>query len=79
MERQEKHFKPGDLRDWIGKILIIRTDNDPLAQDDGVFEEYYPTAQVYTFYKTGHLTPFIQTEQMVKVIKDFLTMKVENK
>lgn len=72
MERLEKRFTNHDLDNWHGKILIIRTDNDPLAQDDGVFKEYYPTAKVVTFYKTGHLTPFIRFEEMVNVIKKFL-------
>jgi|GEM_PF-6410276 len=53
-------------------ILVIRSDNDPLAQDAGAFKAYYPNAKVYTFKETGHLTPFIQFETMVKVIDKFL-------
>lgn len=59
MEKKEKHFTSRDLSDWKGKLLIIRTDNDPLAQDDGVFKRYYPTARVISFNETGHLTPFL--------------------
>jgi pimeloyl-ACP methyl ester carboxylesterase len=72
MEKQEKSVNFADFQNWKGKILIIRTDNDPLAQDDGVFKEYYPSAQVYTFHETGHLTPFIQTEKMIEVIDKFI-------
>jgi pimeloyl-ACP methyl ester carboxylesterase len=72
MERLEKSFTSSDLRDWKGKILIIRTDNDPLAQDDGMFKKYYPDAKVKTYHETGHLTPFIQFENMVEKIRSFL-------
>jgi len=72
MQKLEKNFTPQDLLDWKGKILIIRTDNDPLAQDDGEFKKYYPNAKVVTFHKTGHLTPFIQFEKMAKEMDGFL-------
>lgn len=72
MEKHEKSFLNTDLTDWNGKILIIRTDNDPLAQDDGIFKAYYPDAKVITFHETGHLTPFVRFEQIVQVMKTFL-------
>ena len=72
MERLEKKFKSNDLNDWPGEILIIRTDNDPLAQDDGMFREYYPNAEVYTFHGSGHLTPFVRFEELAQVINEFL-------
>lgn len=68
----EKKFTKDDLKDWHGKILILETDNDPLAKDDGILRKIYPQAKVYTFHETGHLTAFIQFENMVKVIKNFL-------
>ena len=58
--------------DWKGRVLIIRTDNDPLAQDDGVFKEYYPQAIIHTFHDSGHLTPFVRFEEMAQVIDKFL-------
>lgn len=70
MEKLEKKFDAHDLDNWKGKILILRTDNDPLAQDDGLFKKYYPHAKVVTFEKTGHLTPFIRFEEMARVICD---------
>ncbi len=73
LEKLEKRFTPNDLISWDGKILIIRTDNDPLAQDDGMFKVYYPSAKVVTFHNTGHLTPFIQFEKMVMVIWNFIS------
>ena len=72
MEKNEKKFTNNDLADWKGKILIIRTDNDPLAQDNGMFKIYYPTAKVITYTKTGHLTPFVRFEEMTKGIQNFL-------
>ncbi len=72
MEKNEKNFAHKDLAGWKGKILIIRTDNDPLAQDDGVFKKYYPEAKVVTFKETGHLTPFIRFEEMAEEIGSFI-------
>lgn len=72
MERLENLFSPNDLNNWRGKILILRTDNDPLAQDDGMFKKYYPKATVVSFKETGHLTPFIRYEEMAKIIQNFL-------
>lgn len=61
---------------FLGKnILILRTDNDPLAQDGGEFAKIYPKATVYTFYDTGHLTFHYQFIDMIKIIKSFLNKK----
>ncbi len=72
LEKKEKKFNREDLSSWNGKILILRTDNDPLAQDDGIFKEYYPDASVVTFSDTGHLTPFIRSKEMIMKIKSWL-------
>jgi len=72
IEKNEKNFTKRDLDNWKGKILIIKTDNDPLAQDGGMFKKYYPNAKVVTFTETGHLTSFIRFEEIVKVIQNFL-------
>jgi pimeloyl-ACP methyl ester carboxylesterase len=68
----KEQFSATDLEDWTGKILILRTDNDPLMQDDGEFKKLYPDAQVYTFKETGHLSFHYQFDEMMKVIKEFL-------
>jgi len=65
-------FTAKDLEDWKGKILILRTDNDPLMQDEGEFKKIYPRADIITFTKSGHLTFYYQFEKMVRVISDFL-------
>lgn len=61
-----------DLRDWQGKVLILRTDNDPLMQDEGIFEKIYPQAVRHTFKGTGHLSFFYQFSEMIQIIKKFL-------
>ncbi|MBI4100413.1 alpha/beta fold hydrolase [Candidatus Microgenomates bacterium] len=72
LREAEKNFSADDFKNWRGKILILKTDNDPLAKDEGMLKKLYPQAKVYIFHETGHLTPFIQFENMVKVIKNFL-------
>lgn len=65
-------FAPSDLKDWFGKVLILRTENDPLMQDEGYFVKLYPSANVYTFCGTGHLTFYYQFSKILKHITDFL-------
>lgn len=71
-EIEKRDFTVDVLKVWRGKILIIRTDNDPLAQDDGVFKTYFPQAKVIIFKTTGHLTPFIRFEEIAKTIRGFV-------
>lgn len=72
MQKEENNWDLKTLNELSKKMLIIKTDNDPLAQDDGIFEKYYPHARVHIFSETGHLTPFIQFENMVSIINEFL-------
>lgn len=72
MEKAEKQWNYDEFDSWSKNILIIKTDNDPLAQDDGELKKYYPQAKEYVFNRTGHLTPFIRFEEMKKVIDDFI-------
>ena len=65
-------FSINDFRNWSGETLILRTDNDPLMQDDGEFKKIYPNATVKTFSETGHLTDIYQFEKVVGVIREFL-------
>jgi pimeloyl-ACP methyl ester carboxylesterase len=70
--RNEK-FSASDLKDWPGKVLILRTDNDPLMQDEGYFAKLYPNAEVHTFNGTGHVTFYYQFAEMMKIIDKFLS------
>lgn len=72
MEKAEKQWDYDEFNSWSKNVLIIKTENDPLAQDDGELKKYYPNAKEHTFYKTGHLTPFIRFEEMKNIIDDFI-------
>lgn len=69
-------FTPDDLSDWRGKILILRTDNDLLAQDNGEFKKLYPDAEVFTFRGTGHLTFYLQLKKIIEIINKFVRVHV---
>lgn len=72
MQKEEKDWDNKKLNELSKKMLIIKTDNDPLARDDGIFNDYYPHARIHIFTETGHLTPFVQFENTVTIINDFL-------
>ncbi len=72
MQKEEKYWDIKKLNELSKKMLIIKTDNDPLARDDGIFNDYYPNARIHIFTDTGHLTPFVQFEKMIEVIQGFL-------
>ncbi len=63
---------PEDFTDWKGRILILRSDDDPLVQDEGDFKRVYPQAEVYTFHNTGHLAYYYHFSKMIGVITRFL-------
>jgi len=71
-EFSKQELLPENYSYLKGKVLILRTDNDPLMQDEGDFKRLYPTAKVHTFKDTGHLTFYYQLESMAEVIKQFL-------
>lgn len=75
MEKSEKQWKYDEFNSWSKNVLIIKTDSDPLAQDDGELKKYYPQAKEYIFFKTGHLTPFIRFEDMKRLIDEFINSK----
>jgi len=72
MESAEKTWGENIFKDWSKNILVIKSSDDPLAQDGGMLEKYYPKAKECIFHGTGHLTPFIQFEKMKKVIDEFI-------
>ncbi len=65
-------FNSETFKDWKGNVLILRTDNDPLMQDDGEFKKIYPNAKVYTFSGFGHLTAIYEHKKAIRVMKAFL-------
>ena len=61
-----------DYIDWKGKVLVLKTDNDPLIQDEDKFINIYPDTEVYTFKGTGHLTFFYKSKKIIERIKKFI-------
>ena len=72
LDFSKQTLNPQDFSYLKNKILILRTNNDPLMQDEGDFKRVYPDAEVYTFKDTGHLTSYYQFDLLVKVLRDFL-------
>jgi pimeloyl-ACP methyl ester carboxylesterase len=68
-------LSPRDFNYLQDRILILRTDNDPLMQDDGDFLNVYPRATVHVFEGTGHLTFQLQEDKIIQVIQNFLKSK----
>jgi pimeloyl-ACP methyl ester carboxylesterase len=62
-----------DFDDWQGKILILKSDNDPLVQDEGELKNIFPQSTEYVFHNTGHLTYYYQFPKMIEVMEDFLS------
>lgn len=69
---QNERFITSDYVKWNGKILILRSDDDPVMQDEGDFEKTYPNITVHTFKDTGHLSYYHKFEETVKVIRKFI-------
>ena len=70
-------FQSSNLSNWRGQVLILRSDNDPLVQDEGDFQRLYPTATIHTFHNTGHLAYYYQFPTMIKIIHKFLNRLVK--
>ena len=68
-------FAPGDLNGWPVKILILESDNDPMAPpaERARLHALYPTARVYTFHDTGHISGLAKPVEYVSVVRDFLS------
>jgi pimeloyl-ACP methyl ester carboxylesterase len=67
-------FDPNDLKDWTGKLLIIKSDDDAgvgKESSSGLFE-VYPNAEYYTFRGAGHVPAFSCKEEYYALINKFL-------
>lgn len=64
-----------DFSEWKGKVLIMRSDNDPLMQDEGDFKKVYPQSGIFTFHGTGHLSHYYEFHKMVEVMNNFLNSR----
>lgn len=68
-----EHFNQSDFKDWKGKVLIIKTDNDPLVQDEGKLKPLFRIVEEEIFKHTGHLTFFYKSKEITKLIKNFVS------
>ena len=72
--RLNYHFSPADLTSWMGKILILQSDDDPATKPAmrQALCNLYPQAKVHTFQQAGH-TPFLsQPEEFYPLVRAFL-------
>lgn len=74
-EFSQESITKEDFSDWKGKVLIMRSDNDPLMQDDGDFKKVYPQSDIFTFHGTGHLSHYYEFHKMVEVMNNFLNSR----
>jgi pimeloyl-ACP methyl ester carboxylesterase len=67
-------FTQNDLATWSGKLLIIEADNDTYVsvRERTALKALYPSAQVYTFARTGHAAWANQFETFYSIIAHFL-------
>ena len=70
---QQPEFTPNDLKQWLGKVLIIESDDDPAvrSRDRALLRSTYPQAQVHTFHNAGHASSIIRRKETVSVIRNF--------
>jgi pimeloyl-ACP methyl ester carboxylesterase len=67
-------FRPGDLQDWPGRILILEGDNDPIAEAPAreALKALHPQARVHTFHGSGHVASIAKLDEYVTIVKSFL-------
>jgi len=75
LDMEKEELSHSSIRNDSSRIFVLRTENDPLAQDNGMLKKYYPNATEHVFAETGHLTPYIQTHRMMQLIDEFLEKK----
>lgn len=68
-------FKPSDLDDWPGRILIIESDADDVIDEGsrGEILGMYPRAYLQQLTQTSHLTPLFAGDELAASVLKFLT------
>jgi len=69
------YFNSNDLMNWLGRIYIIESENDQVAnkQEREKLKQMYPKAEVHTFEGAGHLGGgLFNVETTVSLVKNFL-------
>ncbi len=72
-------FKPTDLADWPGRILLIEADDDQAvtAQMRADFKAMYPQARVQTFHAAGHSPVITREVEYLALLRDFISQAHE--
>jgi pimeloyl-ACP methyl ester carboxylesterase len=67
-------FAKGDLRKWLGRILLIGSDYDPAFDpvELNALKGLYPQAEKYTFQGTGHLAILARQDEYLKIVTSFI-------
>jgi len=75
---QQSQFTPDELKAWPGRVLIIESEDDPAipARDRALLKSTYPKAQVHTFRDAGHASSILKREEVVSIIRGFLSQIV---
>jgi len=72
---RQPQFISDNLKEWPGRILIIDSDDDPAigARDRLLLRSTYPNAEVHTFTNAGHASSILKREEVVALIRKFLS------
>jgi pimeloyl-ACP methyl ester carboxylesterase len=66
-------FEPGDLASWLGRVLILESDEDIVTPEQRAeLRQTYPQARVHTFRGAGHTPWMSHREEYLSIIKEFL-------
>lgn len=71
---RQPQFTPVNLKGWLGKVLIIESDDDPAitARDRALLRSTYPNAKVHTFHDAGHASSILKREEVFSLMRSFL-------
>jgi pimeloyl-ACP methyl ester carboxylesterase len=68
-------LSPADLADWVGRILIIESDND--ATFDAAARDrlrmLYPAARIHTFAGAGHSPGTTRRDEFFALVREFFS------
>jgi pimeloyl-ACP methyl ester carboxylesterase len=72
----EAGYRPEDLRDWPGRVLVVEAADDPLIPPAAQqrLRALYPSAQVHQFRGTGHAAALLRPEEYASVLTRFFGM-----
>jgi len=69
----QQQFTADDLKGWLGKVLIIESEDDPAIskRDRALLKATYPQAEVHTFSDAGHASSILKRDVVVSIIRSF--------